>query len=336
MGRDASEFVALPSANAPAPTQQNVVGQAVANQRAYSYSSANAFDFAKQAAIGGNLGGTIVDPSGAIVPNAKVTTVGPAGTKTVTSDADGKFSFNQLTPGQYSLQAAAPGFRTTELTQLAVLAGKPSDLKVKLDVGATSETVEVTAAAPAVATDRADEAKVDANKSVNAAVATTTESEVIGSEKSKRAQLSRKKVAAAQQDAIGGLFGAGAGPDANSGPVAPVFQWTLSAEGAVQRSLDGGKTWQSLSLDQTVADRTTFRTLSAVGRDIWVGGKSGSLYHSPDSGQHWARVVPQINGEKLNSDITRVDFSDLQNGTVSTSNGQTWTTSDAGRTWERR
>jgi carboxypeptidase family protein/photosynthesis system II assembly factor YCF48-like protein/putative zinc finger protein len=338
MGRDAGELVAVPSANAPAPVQ-NVVGQAVANQRAYSYSSANAFDFAKQAAVGGNLAGTVVDPSGATVPNVKVTTVGPAGTKTVTSDADGKFSFNQLTPGQYSLQAAAPGFRTTELTQLAVLAGKPSDLRVKLAVGATSETVEVTAGAPFVSTDRGVAGKLDADKNVNAAVATTAESEVIANEKSERAQVSRKKVAAAQQSAaqqsvIGGPAGVVAG--AGFGLRAPVFQWTLSAEGAVQRSLDGGKTWQSLSVDPTVADRTTFRTLSAVGRDIWVGGKSGSLYHSPDSGQHWTRIVPQTNGERLSADITRVDFSDLQNGTVSTSNGQTWTTADSGQTWQRK
>jgi hypothetical protein len=284
--------------------------------------------------VNGNLAGTVVDPSGATIPNVKVTTVGPAGTKTVTSDADGKFSFNQLTPGQYSLQAAATGFRTTELTQLAVLAGKPSDLKVKLDVGATSETVEVTAGAMPVQTERADEAKLDTDKNKDSAVATTTESEVIGNEKSKRAQLSRKKVAAAGQGAIGGPAGVGA--SAGFGLRAPVFQWTLSAEGAVQRSLDGGKTWQSLSVDPTVADRTAFRTLSAVGSDIWVGGKSGSLYHSSDSGQHWTRVAPRTNGEKLNADITRVDFSDLQNGTVSTSNGQTWTTSDAGQTWQRK
>jgi hypothetical protein len=263
----------------------------------------------------------------------KVTTVGPAGTKIVTSDTDGKFSFNQLTPGQYALKAAAPGFRTTELAQLAVLAGKPSDVQVKLDVGTTSETVEVTAAAPVVATNRTDEAKVDANQSVNGALATTTESEVITNEKSKGAQLSRKKVAAGR-GAIAGAVGVGAG--AGSGPGAPVFRWTLSAAGAVQRSLDGGKTWQSLSVDKTVTDQTTFRTLSAVGMDIWVGGESGSLYHSPDSGQHWTRIVPQTNGEKLSSDITRVDFSDLQNGIVSTSNGQTWTTSDAGQTWQRK
>jgi hypothetical protein len=333
MGRDASALGKAPAADLPAPApSQHMVGQAAAANR-QAYANVGGPLLTKQALVGGDLNGIVVDPSGAIVPNVKVTTVGPAGTKIVTSDTDGKFSFNQLTPGQYALKAAAPGFRTTELAQLAVLAGKPSDVQVKLDVGTTSETVEVTAAAPVVATNRTDEAKVDANQSVNGALATTTESEVITNEKSKGAQLSRKKVAAGQ-GAIAGAVGVGAG--AGSGPGAPLFRWTLSTEGAVQRSLDGGKTWQSLSVDKTVTDQTTFRTLSAVGMDIWVGGESGSLYHSPDSGQHWTRIVPQTNGEKLSSDITRVDFSDLQNGIVSTSNGQTWTTSDAGQTWQRK
>src|SRR6266498_2683897 len=333
-GRDASELVVATPTKSPEPLR-NVVGQsAAANQRSYSYSTANAFDFAKQAAVGGSLTGTLVALSGAMVANAKVTTVAPAGTKTVTSDVNVMFSFDQLPAGSYALQAAAPGFRTTELNELAVLAGKPSDVRVKLNVGATSEMVEVTAGAPVVATDRGDAAKLEADKNLSAAIATTADTEVVANEKSKGAQLSRKKVATASQGVIGGLVGVGAG--AGSDPGAPVFRWTLSPEGVVQRSLDGGKSWQSLSADPAGADQTAFRTLSAVGRDIWVGGKSGSLYHSPDSGQHWERIVPQTNGEKLVADITRVDFSDLQNGIVSTSNGQTWTTSDAGRTWQRK
>lgn len=336
MGRDAAELVKVPAANSPAPAPSQNMGGPVVNRNLYNYSGPNAF--AKQLSAGGSLAGTIVDPSGAMVANAKVTTVGPAGTKTVTSDANGKFSFDQLPAGSYELQAAAPGFRTTELNQVAVLAGKSSDLQVKLDVGATSETVEISAAAVSVPTDRAEGAKLRADESVNGAIATTAESEVIANEKEDKAQLSRKKMANAPRVATSAAVGrgSGAGVGGASSPGAPVFQWTLSAEGAVQRSLDGGKTWQSLSVGQAVAAQSTFRTLSAVGIDIWVGGKSGSLYHSSDSGQHWARVVPQTNGEKLSADITRVDFSDLQNGIVSTSNGQTWTTSDAGQTWQRK
>src|SRR5207249_10548910 len=51
---------------------------------------------------------------------------------------------------------------------------------------------------------------------------------------------------------------------------APTPQWTLSAEGAVQRSLDVGKSWQKIS----VANGTTFRALCAVGTHVWAGGNT--------------------------------------------------------------
>ena len=46
--------------------------------------------------------------------------------------------------------------------------------------------------------------------------------------------------------------------------------------------------------------------------------------------------IPEANGEKLTADVTRISFNDLQNGVISTSNGQLWTTSDGGRTWQRK
>jgi hypothetical protein len=324
-GRDAGAPVAGAPASAPT-TLQNSVGQPpMTNQSSYAYSAPAAFGLAKQVS-GGVLGGTVVDPSGAIVANAKVTTVGPAGTKTITADPNGKFSFDQLPPGQYSLKAAAPGFKTADLEQVAVLAGKPSDIRVMLNVGAVSETVEISAGALAVQTDSADEVTLQAKQKVNGAVATTTESEVAANEKTDNAKSNGKKSAKARQAGIG--YGVGAG----SGQGIPILQWTLSAEGAVQRSLDGGATWQSVS----VSDQRSFRTLSAIGGDVWVGGNAGALYHSADSGQRWTRVVPQVNGEKLMVDITRVSFNDLQNGTVSAANAQVWTTSDGGQSWQRK
>ena len=100
----------------------------------------------------------------------------------------------------------------------------------------------------------------------------------------------------------------------------------------MQRSLDRGATWESVS----TPDQRSFRTLSAIGGDVWAGGNAGALYHSADSGQHWTRVVPEVNGEKLTADITRVSFNDLQNGTVSTANGQVWMTSNGGQSWQRK
>ena len=109
-------------------------------------------------------------------------------------------------------------------------------------------------------------------------------------------------------------------------------QWTLSADGQVQRSTDAGKTWQIVP----VGDKTAFRAIFAAGPDVWVGGPAGALYHSRNSGQSWEKVVPAVGGQTLEVDITRIEFSGAQNGIVSTANNESWLTNDAGKTWEKK
>jgi hypothetical protein len=108
-------------------------------------------------------------------------------------------------------------------------------------------------------------------------------------------------------------------------------RWNLSSEGMLQRSFDAGRTWQTVP----VADNAIFRAVSAVGPEIWVGGNGGSLYHSSDSGQHWTQVKPAVNGSPLIADIVGIEFADAQHGKLTTSNRETWTTSDAGQSWTR-
>jgi Photosynthesis system II assembly factor YCF48 len=105
------------------------------------------------------------------------------------------------------------------------------------------------------------------------------------------------------------------------------IDWGLSASGDVQRSLDSGKNWQIV----TVASGIPFRAISSIGNDVWVGGNAGSLYHSADSGQSWTKVEPVST-----DDIIRINFSDLQNGLLSTANGQVWSTSDGGQSWRAK
>jgi len=108
-------------------------------------------------------------------------------------------------------------------------------------------------------------------------------------------------------------------------------RWNLSPEGMLQRSFDAGRTWQAVP----VAERAVFRAMFAVGPEIWVGGNGGSLYHSSDSGQHWTQVKPAVNGSPLIADIVGIEFADAQHGKLTTSNRETWTTSDAGQSWTR-
>jgi Photosynthesis system II assembly factor YCF48/Putative zinc-finger len=106
-------------------------------------------------------------------------------------------------------------------------------------------------------------------------------------------------------------------------------RWTISAEGALQRSLDSGKTWEKV----VVTGSGIFRAVSAVGADVWAGGSAGLLYHSPDAGQHWIRVQPIAAGT-LKADITAVEFTDTQHGRLTTSEREIWQTSDAGQSWQ--
>jgi hypothetical protein len=113
--------------------------------------------------------------------------------------------------------------------------------------------------------------------------------------------------------------------------VAP--HWRLSREGALERSTDGGRSWQFV---RVAATPPTLRSFSSLGRDIWAGGAGGALYHSADNGRTWARVTVKAGDVVLDSDIVRVEFTDAQQGALMTVAGETWTTTDAGLTWSVR
>ncbi len=109
-------------------------------------------------------------------------------------------------------------------------------------------------------------------------------------------------------------------------------RWTLSWDGVLQRSLDSGRTWQTVP----VASHLILRALAANGLDIWVGGKAGALFHSSDAGQHWSQVLPMANGEPFAGDIVGVEFSDGLHGKLTSSNREIWITSDAGQSWQKQ
>lgn len=109
-------------------------------------------------------------------------------------------------------------------------------------------------------------------------------------------------------------------------------RWTLSWDGVLQRSLDSGRTWQTIP----VASHIVFRALAANGLDIWVGGKAGALFHSSDAGQHWTQMFPVANGQAFAGDIVGVEFSDTLHGKLTSSNHEIWITSDSGQTWDKQ
>ncbi|HKD05967.1 MAG TPA: carboxypeptidase regulatory-like domain-containing protein [Bryobacteraceae bacterium] len=92
-----------------------------------------------------SLSGRVFDQSGAVVPRATVTIAGPSGTKTSRSGADGAYSFSALTPGAWTLNAAATRLATPQPQSLNLIAGA-NQLDVQLRVVAEAQQVDVAAA----------------------------------------------------------------------------------------------------------------------------------------------------------------------------------------------
>jgi uncharacterized protein YfaS (alpha-2-macroglobulin family) len=97
------------------------------------------------------IAGTVTDVSGAVVSGARVQIrrIGERGSRNVSTDAAGRFSFAALPPGQYRVRVEANGFRTSGGT-ISLSARDRGVLSATLKVGATTETVEVVAAAATV------------------------------------------------------------------------------------------------------------------------------------------------------------------------------------------
>ena len=95
----------------------------------------------------GEFVGTVTDPSGGAVPAAKVT-VTEAGTgfaRSTTTGAEGYYAIPSLRPAVYNLLVEMPGFRAFKQTGITLKADQTETVNVKLELGATSEAVSVTA-----------------------------------------------------------------------------------------------------------------------------------------------------------------------------------------------
>src|SRR5262245_30059830 len=83
---------------------------------------------AQELTVKGNVGGVVVDSTGAVVPGAKVTLTGPMGNLTTPSDSEGNFLFVRLDPGNYSLKVEQKGFKLAEVKGITVVVGRKSNL----------------------------------------------------------------------------------------------------------------------------------------------------------------------------------------------------------------
>ncbi|WP_213806096.1 carboxypeptidase-like regulatory domain-containing protein [Granulicella sp. dw_53] len=114
----------------------------------------------------GRFVGRITDPQDAGVPGAsvKVTNAGTNIVQTAVADGSGNFVITPVEAGFYSLSVTAPGFETTTSSNIEVQVGQIVREDLKLRVGSSTVTVEVTTAQPLLTTDSATVGQVITNQ----------------------------------------------------------------------------------------------------------------------------------------------------------------------------
>jgi Carboxypeptidase regulatory-like domain/TonB dependent receptor len=110
-----------------------------------------------QAVFGGILG-TVTDPQGSAVSGAKVTVTSLTKSTVVeaTTNDSGNYEVTHLIPDTYKIHIEAAGFKSTDIPSVQVSADSAQHVDATLQVGAVTQSVEVTGEIPQLQTDRAD------------------------------------------------------------------------------------------------------------------------------------------------------------------------------------
>src|SRR5271163_2790557 len=103
----------------------------------------------------GQFTGTVTDPTGAAIPNAKIQVSNPAIDLNLftTTNASGNFTVKEVPPGTYKITVEASGFKSVSDNGVTANAGTILHVDFKLQIGKASEVVEVTGEASAVNTE---------------------------------------------------------------------------------------------------------------------------------------------------------------------------------------
>ncbi len=111
-----------------------------------------------QSSTDGAIGGTVTDPSGAVVPGATVSAlnVGTNSKSTATTDTGGGYRITHLQPGTYTVEVSATGFGVYRRANIIVEVGRITSVDVALSVEAVTETITATAEAPVIQTETPD------------------------------------------------------------------------------------------------------------------------------------------------------------------------------------
>ena len=105
----------------------------------------------------------------------------------------------------------------------------------------------------------------------------------------------------------------------------PTPRWRILRSGGVERSVTDGATWEAMAIDPPVFVTAGVAPGPAV---CWLAGRQGAVLLSRD-GVHFSRVsVPAA------IDLVSIEATDATHAAVSTADGRTFTTADAGQSWQ--
>jgi hypothetical protein len=114
----------------------------------------------------GRVVGQITDPQGSVIPGAavKLTNVNTNIVQTATTDASGSYVVTPVAAGQYTMSVTASGFATANVSKFDVRVGQIVRQDLRLSIGTSMQSIEVTTSSPLLATDTATMGQVITNQ----------------------------------------------------------------------------------------------------------------------------------------------------------------------------
>jgi hypothetical protein len=223
----------------------------------------------------------------------------------------------------------------------SVVGGASSSGPPAPPVPSTSGTVEVDAASGIVTTEGArDELPVTgrpvtAPMIISKAKAAKTESKELYSLQEPESQPTKQGTddRTAQQGAITSMNRLDSNlsaPPKQANLPQPPAHWAVHGND-LQRSFDSGITWTT-----ALHSGRALLSYAASGKEIWVGGKAGDLFHSANGGLSWSQVHPLAQQKVLSDDVTGIELYGPSQVRILTANHQFWKTTDGGNTWENQ
>ncbi|HUS08643.1 MAG TPA: carboxypeptidase-like regulatory domain-containing protein [Bryobacteraceae bacterium] len=113
--------------------------------------------------------GTVRDASGAVVPGLKVTANNTATGEQSSQPTNelGIYQFTTLKPGNYILHAEHGGFRPLDVQGISLQINQTARVDITMEIGQTTEAIEVQSSAPVLATSTTDIGQVISNQKIS-------------------------------------------------------------------------------------------------------------------------------------------------------------------------